>query len=373
MARRLTVVQMLPALDSGGVERGTLEIGRALVSAGHRSLVVSAGGRLVKQLVAEGSEHVAWDVGRKHPWTLRLVPRLRRLLADEGVDVLHLRSRMPAWVGYLAWKGLPAASRPRLVTTVHGFYSVSRYSAVMTRGERVIAVSESVRDYILENYPAVNQGDIEVIHRGVDPVRFPRGFLPSPEWLAKWRAQYPQLDGKCVLTLPGRLTQLKGHAEFLDLVATLLREGRLVHGLIVGDAQSGKRRYAEALRARIASLGLGNEVTLAGHRDDIREIYAVSDVVLSLSTQSESFGRTVAEALALGTPVIGYNRGGVGEILRHFYPEGAAEPGDISVCTSRVRALLDHVMPRPDCEFDWTLDSMTRSTLALYEHTAEAR
>jgi glycosyltransferase involved in cell wall biosynthesis len=365
--RRLTVVQLLPALESGGVERGTLEVARGLVAAGHRSLVISSGGRLVAQLEREGSEHVLWDVGRKRPWTLRWIPRLRHLLTDERVDILHLRSRLPAWVGYLAWRGLPAGSRPRLVTTVHGFYSVNRYSAVMTRGERVIAVSAAVRDYLLDGYPGLDPGRIEVIHRGIDPGQFPRGYRPPAAWLAAWRQQYPQLEGQQVLTLPGRLTQLKGHIGFLDLVATLAREGRPVHGLIVGDTQPGKQRYAHALRTRIAALGLDERITLTGHRDDMREIYAVSAAVLSLSTQPESFGRTVAEALALGTPVIGYDCGGVGEIMRHFYPAGAVEPGDLDGCVARVRALLQQALPRPDQAFDWTLERMIGATVALYE------
>jgi glycosyltransferase involved in cell wall biosynthesis len=366
VARRLTVVQMLPALESGGVERGTLEIGRGLVAAGHRSLVISAGGRMVGQLVAEGSEHLAWDVGRKRLITLRWIHRLRRLLAEQRVDILHLRSRLPAWIGYLAWRGMDPVTRPRLVTTVHGFYSVSRYSAIMTRGERVIAVSEAVRDYVRENYPDVEPGRIEVIHRGIDPVQFPRGFRPSAEWLAAWRARFPELEGKQVLTLPGRLTQLKGHADFLELIATLRREGRAVHGLIVGEAQAGKEDYAARLRQRVADLGLEADVTFAGHRDDMREIYAVSDAVLSLSTQAESFGRTVAEALAIGTPVIGYASGGVEEILRRFYPRGIVKAGDAALVAKRSISVLDGAIPRPEGEVDWTEQRMVDATLGLY-------
>jgi glycosyltransferase involved in cell wall biosynthesis len=367
VARRLTVVQMLPALESGGVERGTLEIGRGLVAAGHRSIVISAGGRMVDQLVAEGSEHVAWDVGRKRLTTLRWIPKLRRLLADERVDVLHLRSRLPAWIGYLAWRGMDPANRPKLVTTVHGFYSVSRYSAIMTRGERVIAVSEAIRDYVLQNYPDVDPERIEVIHRGIDPEQFPRGFTPSADWLSTWQAEFPQLDGKRVLTLPGRLTRLKGHADFLELIATLRREGREVHGLIVGEAQAGKEAYAAELRAQVSALGLEEDVTFAGHRDDMREIYAISEAVLSLSTQAESFGRTVAEALAIGTPVIGYASGGVEEILRRFYPEGVVGPGDIEALADRARSLVDGHMPQVELPVDWTLARMVASTLELYE------
>ena len=371
MARRLTVVQMLPALESGGVERGTLEIARGLVAAGHRSLVISAGGRMVERLVAEGSEHVAWDVGRKRPWTLRWIPRVRRLLHEAPVDILHLRSRLPAWIGYLAWRGLPPGSRPRLVTTVHGFYSVGRYSAVMTRGERVIAVSGAIRDYVLTHYPEVDPARIAVIPRGIDPAEFPRGYAPPPEWTARWQRRFPRLEGRQVLTLPGRLTRLKGHDDFLDILAALRGEGRPVHGLVVGDTQAGKEAYAERLRARVAELGLEEDVTFTGHRDDMREIYAQSAAVLALSSQPEAFGRTVAEALALGTPVVGYDRGGVGEILRRFYPEGAVPPADADGCAARLRALLDGTLERPRHEFDWTLEAMVRATLDLYRDLAE--
>src|SRR5690606_25764937 len=149
MSRALTVVQLLPALESGGVERSTLEIADALVRGGHRAVVVSAGGRLVPRLAESGATHVTLDIGRKSPATLRTVRPLRAWLAREGADIVHARSRLPAWIGWRALRGMPAASRPRFVTTVHGLNSPSRYSAIMTRGERVICVSGTVRDYVL--------------------------------------------------------------------------------------------------------------------------------------------------------------------------------------------------------------------------------
>ena len=167
MAARLTVVQLLPALESGGVERGTLEVGKALVDSGHRSIVVSSGGRLVEQLVANGSVHVTMPLGKKSLFTLLQVGRLRRFLREEQVDILHARSRMPAWIGWLAWRGMPVAQRPHFVTTVHGLYSVNAYSRIMTRGERVIAVSDTARRYILDNYPDVDPRRVVTIHRGV--------------------------------------------------------------------------------------------------------------------------------------------------------------------------------------------------------------
>lgn len=159
--RRLTVVQLLPALEAGGVERSTLEIADALVRAGHRAIVVSAGGRLLPQLQALGAQHVALDIGRKSPLALRHLPALRRVF--EGADIVHVRSRLPAWLGWLALRAMPASTRPHFATTAHGLNSPSRYSAIMARGERVVCVSNTVRDYLLRHYPQVDPARLAVI------------------------------------------------------------------------------------------------------------------------------------------------------------------------------------------------------------------
>lgn len=366
MTRRLTVLQTLPALESGGVERGTLEVARALVAAGHRSLVLSAGGRLVEQLAREGSEHITWPIGRKSLLTLGLAPRLRRLLREERVDILHARSRVPAWVAWLAWRGMDPARRPRLVTTVHGLYSVNAYSAVMVKGERVIAVSETVREYILNNYPQADPARIQVIQRGVDPAEFPHGHRPDSRWLAAWRAEYPELAGKRVLTLPGRITRLKGHEDFIALIARLKALGEPVHGLIVGGAEAKKQPYLAELRAKVSQAGLDGDISFTGQRGDLREIMAASDLVLSLSTQPESFGRTVLEALSLGVPVIGYDHGGVGEQLRHLFPQGRVPLGDLDGLVRQCRAMQAGTRISP-LVAPPTLRNMLASTLALYE------
>ncbi|HUH89565.1 MAG TPA: glycosyltransferase, partial [Lysobacter sp.] len=215
--RRMTVVQLLPALESGGVERSTLEIAQALVTAGHRAIVVSAGGRQVPRLLASGAEHVTLDIGRKSLLTLRQVRPLRALLAGGDVDIVHVRSRLPAWLARFALRGMAATTRPRLVSTVHGLNSVSAYSAVMTRGERVICVSGCVRDYVLRHYPQTDPDLLRVIPRGIDPAAFPHAPLPdrtARQWAA---AQHPALAGSGpLLLLPGRGTRLKGHADALE-------------------------------------------------------------------------------------------------------------------------------------------------------------
>lgn len=358
----MKVVQVLPALDGGGVERGTLEIAKGLVAAGHESIVISAGGRMVAQLEAEGSRHVGWDLGKKSPLTYRHVWALRRWLRKEKPDILHLRSRMPAWVCWFAWKGLPENQRPHLVTTVHGLYSVSRYSSIMCRGERVIAVSDTVRDYIRDNYPQTDMGRVKVIYRGIDPDEFPHGYRPTDEWLHQWYQQYPQLKDRKVLTLPGRLTRLKGHHDFIDLIKQLRDANQPVQGLIVGGEDPKRKAYAQEIRERVVQEGLAEVITFTGNRSDMREIYAVSDVVLSLSKKPESFGRTVLEALSVGTPVLGYAYGGVGEILSKLFPAGRLEKKavyeDICAVLRDSPDLISHNM---------LSEKMVLSTLGLYE------
>jgi glycosyltransferase involved in cell wall biosynthesis len=362
----LTILQILPALESGGVERGTLEIGKYLVEHGHRSLVMSGGGRMVEQLTREGSEHFTWPVGQKSLWTLRLVPRLRRFLVEQKVDILHARSRVPGWIAYLAWRGMNPATRPRFVTTVHGMYGVNRYSRVMMQGEHMIAVSNTVRDYILREYPDTPPWRIQVIHRGVDGQAYPHGWKPDPVWQQAFFAQFQNAAGKQLLTLPGRITRLKGHEDFIELVARLKRRGLPVHGLIVGGASSSKQRYLQKLRYRVRSMGLGADISFAGQRDDLKNILAISNLVLSLSTQPESFGRTTLEALRLGVPTAGYDHGGVGEILRTLYPDGLLPLGDIDAATQRIAGLLQQPGTVPDGDF-YPLSNMLSKTLELYE------
>lgn len=366
---------MLPALDAGGVERGTVDVARCLVEQGHRSIVISAGGRLREQLLAAGSEHLCWDVGAKHPRTLLWIPRVRALLKERQPDILHLRSRLPAWIGYRAWRGLAPAQRPALVTTVHGFYSVSRYSAVMTRGERIIAISECVRDYVIRNYRRVEPWRIRVIPRGVDPLCFPYGYQPPAAWLEQWYREFPQTRDRFIVTLPGRLTRLKGHEEFIAIIALLKLRGVPVHGLLPGGTHPRKRAYEAELRKQAESAGLARDITFLGERSDVREVMALSNVVLSLSVEPEAFGRTTIEALSLGRPAAGYDHGGVAEQLRTLLPEGRVPVGDRRGMTDLLVRWRENppAVPR---EHPYTLARMLASTLDVYEearaaHTAE--
>lgn len=364
--RRLSVVQVLPALEMGGVERGTLEVARRLVQEGHRSIVISAGGRMAAQLRAEGSEHLTWDVGTKRLATLRWIPKLRRFLRESRPDVLHLRSRLPAWIAWRAWKGLPVKERPALVTTVHGFYTPGWYSSIMVRGQRIIAISEAVRAYVLQHYPWVEKARIRVIHRGVDPAAYPYGYTPPAEWLQSWCAQYPHIQGKYLVTLPARLSRWKGQEDFIAVIAALRQKGVPVQGLLVGGTHRRKRAYEEELRAQIAARGLDEVITLLGHRSDLREIMAMSDVVLSLSRDPEAFGRVSLEALALGKPVVAYDHGGVGEQLAAILPAGRVPVGDREQVVARLLAWY-RTPPSVPAQHPFTLERMLNATLEVYQ------
>ena len=367
--RRLTVMQLLPALDSGGVERSTLEIGRALVAAGHRSIVVSAGGRLLPELLADGSEHLAVPIGRKSLATLRHVRSLRRLFAEHRPDIVHARSRLPAWLARGALRGL-RGPHPAFVTTVHGLNSPGRYSGVMASGDRVICVSATVRAHVLAHWPATDPGKLVVIERGVDPAQFPRVATVDAATRARWHAEQPALAGGRVLLMPGRGTRLKGHAAAIDLLATLRQRGIDARLWLLGTREAGREAYVAELEALAASRGVAAQLSISPPRSDIAQAYALGDVVLQLSERPEAFGRTVLEALSVGRPVLGWDHGGVGEQLRAHFPAGAIALGDQAALATAAAGLL-HAAPVPMPAIGNTLITMQRATLAVYDALAD--
>lgn len=372
MTRPLTVVQLLPALDTGGVERSTLEIAAALVHAGHRAVVVSAGGRLVPQLQQLGAEHVELDIGRKSLLTLRHVPALRRLLRDSGADIIHARSRLPAWIGWRALQGMLVGRRPQFVTTVHGLNSPSRYSAIMTRGERVICVSNTVQDYVLHHYPETDPRRLRVIARGIDPAAFPRAAPRDPAARAQLAAQIPQLGGAGpLLLLAGRGTRLKGHADALALLQALREDGQDARLWMPGARDPARAGYVAELDADALRRGVAGVVAITPTTAAIAQAYSASDLVLQLSRKPEAFGRTVIEALSVGRPVLGWDHGGVGELLRELQPQGAVAAFDATALAQCARGLLAHP-PAPPATMPYTLQAMQQATLAVYRELVDA-
>lgn len=380
--KKLTVLQVLPELNSGGVERGTLELSAHLAAHGHRSLVVSGGGRLVAQLEAEGGRHIAMPIDRKSPASLLWIPALRRLLQREKVDILHLRSRMPAWIAYLAWKSLPASRRPRLVTTFHGFYSINRYSAIMAKGERVIAVSRAIADHIREHYPVAAKR-IKVIHRGVDIKKFTPAAVGSQrltDLRRQWRLPEPEPGWQHhpVVMLPGRISRWKGHDVFLQSLAQIKDLPWLA--LCVGDT-SENPGYGDQLLRLSKELDLDRRVKFVGHCADMPAALLLADLVVSpASTEAEAFGRVAVEAAAMGKPVIASAQGGSLETVLPGVTGWLVPPNDTAALATALRQVLADGAKhrrlgengRRLVQEKFTTTTMCAQTLALYNELSSS-
>jgi glycosyltransferase involved in cell wall biosynthesis len=372
----ITVVQMLPELIGGGVERGTLEMGRYLAENGHRSIVISGGGRLVNQLEQEKSQHIKWFVGSKNLRCLQYILPLRRFLLREHVDVLHLRSRMPAWVGYLAWKSLPKEKRPVLVTTFHGFYSVNSYSAIMTKGAGIIAVSESIKKHIYEKYNVSRP--VRLIFRGVDDTLFDPEKI-SPERIKFFRKEWGIKDNVPVIMLPGRLTRLKGQDVFL--LSLLHLPNKNYQAVLVGDITDNPG-FVNELRSIIRDNNLEDRVKLVGHCSDMPAALMLADIVLSTSSKEpEAFGRTTVEAMAMAKPVIATAHGGSLETVVNGETGWLVNPSDpVDLARGLTEALSDFSRLRTfgiagqkrvrEC---FTTRSMCEKTIELYKELLAAK
>ena len=354
----MKVLQILPQLNIGGVERGTLDLSKALIQKGHESFVISGGGILVDELIQSGAKHYEIPVHIKSLRTLSLAKNLSKTISSIDPDIVHVRSRMPAWVNFRAFKMLQ--KKPLLISTFHGLYSFPIYSQVMSFVDHSIAISKTVEKYILKNYK-LNKGDITVIPRGCDPTEFNNSSI-NPDHKAKILNEFPEIVGKKVLTIPGRITKWKGVAEFIELLS-LLDES--YHGLIVGPTAKSKIKYLNKLQNKVSSLNLEDKITFTGSRRDIANIYKISDVVFNLSQTPEPFGRTMIEAIACGAKVVGWNHGGASEILSELFPQGLVKLNDMNELLNATKLITSsNSSPRENI---FTASRMTNSTINLYQ------
>jgi glycosyltransferase involved in cell wall biosynthesis len=380
---RLTILQVVPRLDAGGSEFSTVEISEALGKSGAVSLVASEGGRLEETIVKSGGEIVHLPVASKNPLTIFAnARRLRRLIADRGVDLVHARSRAPAWSALLAAR---KTGRP-FVTTYHGTYGSvapfkALYNSVMGRGDRVIANSQYTARLIAQRQPAAAKR-LRVIYRGIDFAKFAPGEI-APERLARLRAAWGLGLDQPVVLHPARLTSLKGHPIVIEAAQALARAGRLGQAVFIlaGDA-TDRDTYRAELEQSVKAAGLAGRVRLVGHCDDMPAAFALAQVALVASTQAETFGRTSIEAQAMGCAVIVPNIGATPETLIAHAPgsvdyTGWVVPvGDPAALARGIGAALAlspaeraalGVRARSYVSARFTLRQMQRATLAVYD------
>lgn len=362
------VVQALVSLGIGGSELVAVEITEHLCAAGNRVTVLAADGPLKSRVDTAGAGLLDWPVGRKRLRTLSYIGQLRSWLLENPADIVHVHSRLPAWICYLALRKLPADKRPALITSMHGQYSVSSYSAIMARGDLVIAVSNHIRDYTLKNYLPADSPKLHTIYGGTSRDVFPYGYQPSADWLQATWSEFPRLKGKRILLLPGRLSRYKGHATFIELLAMLQSEFDDIHAVILGRAKPGSR-YINELEGLAERHGVSDKLTFCGARTDMRDWMTASSLVFNLcSDPPEAFGRIIPEALSLGVPVIAWDHGGVQEILRKMFPAGAVDPDSLPALAQKTRTFLQHV-PEVQRSDAFSLQASMDQTMHLY-HSA---
>jgi glycosyltransferase involved in cell wall biosynthesis len=375
----LTVLQVVPRLDTGGVERGTLEIAEAVAAAGGRALVASAGGQLAPRIQRAGGEIFEMNLATKNPLSLmQNAVLLARLIREEGVHVVHARSRAPAW------SALSAARRTgrAFVTTYHGAYGEDfpfkrAYNAVMARGRPTIAVSEFVRELILARHRIAPE-QVVVIPRGADVSVFSEEAVGAERAVKLAEAWGILDDPRPVVMLPGRLTRWKGHESLIE-AAALLRERRGAEFIILIVGDGGEDWYARALEARIRAHGLERQVWLTGGCTDMAAAYKLASVVVSASTEPEAFGRVVVEAQAMGRPVIATDHGGARETVIHGETGWLYPPKDVRRLAETLDQALDldpseraHIglAARARVHARYTVAAMQRATISVYEEAA---
>lgn len=371
LLKQPVILQILPELRSGGVERGTLEIARAIKRAGGKPIVASSGGAMVSQLAHMGVLHLQLPLASKNPFVIRRnAKKLAKMIREHKVDVVHARSRAPAWSAWLACK----RTKTHFVTTFHGTYGLKEpmkrwYNSIMTRGARVIAISHFIANHISTNY-AIDPARLRIIHRGVDLKLF-NPFAHSPQRMIEITKEWRLPEELPLVLFPGRITRWKGQDVFLRALAMLPH--RNFFAVILGD-DKGHETYRHELEALITSLGLEGYVRIARHTNYVSEAYMLSRVVVATSVEPEAFGRVVLEAQAMGKPVIATNHGGPQETVIANETGWLIEPGNEEVLSM----YIDHALNMDEETMRWmaeqavaharhfSLEIMCQKTLDVY-------
>jgi len=333
----LKIVQIIPALDAGGAERTVVEITGAVVAAGGQALIISAGGRLEEEIRSLGGGIAHLPVDSKNPYVMwRNANRIANLAREFGADLLHARSRAPAWSTRAASRqlGLP------FITTYHGTYRTGgalkrRYNSIMASGDAVIANSDFIARRIISQH-GIAKDRLTIIPRGVPPLYFdvPETVTNPAPFLQRHGLPKDRPANEPLIVLPGRLTRGKGQEVAIEALAQLHRQHGKAHLVLAGDAQ-GRKQYVKSLHQQIARAGLVDYVHFCGHVQDMAALYAGADIVLSASTVPEAFGRIAVESQASARLIVASGHGGALETITdgqtgfHFRPANATDLADV--------------------------------------------
>lgn len=371
------ILQVLPALGGGGVERGTVEMTQAIAQAGGAALVASAGGRLAAAVERAGGRNIALKLASRNPWRIwRNARLLAQVIRRERVDIVHARSRAPAWSAWLAARRTGA----KFVTTYHGSYNEDlpfkrRYNSVMAKGALVIAISRHIAAMI-EARHGIDPTRIRIIARGVDPAVFDPDAVNHAR-VIKLSTAWRLPDGAPTVMLPGRLTRWKGQGVLIEAMA-LMRHTEAVCVLVGSD--QGRDRYTRELQRLAERLGVGARVRVAGDCADMPAALMLSDIVVNASTDPEGFGRVVIEAQSMARPVIASDHGGAVETIEHGVTGWRVPPGDAAALAAALDRALDlseaeraaiGARARASVRARYTVEAMQAATIEVYRELLE--
>ncbi len=374
MKKKITILQVLPSLISGGVERGTVDIAKAIAKEGYVSLVASSGGVMAQQLPLFGVKHIKMPLNSKNPITIFLnIRRLVKLIKENNIDIIHARSRAPAWSAYFACKKTGC----KFITTWHGTYSGTTklkktYNSIMGRGEKVIAVSNFIKNHILSNYK-IAEDKIEVIHRGVEVDKFCVSKV-NHERLAQVAAKLCMEHDRPVILLPARFTEWKGHLFLLEALSKIKDLSFMC--FFVGKA-SDHGGYSLKVKEKIKQLDLEKRVFITDNVTDMPALYCLADIVVSASLREEAFGRVAVEACAMEKLTIATNIGGSQETIIDGVTGVLVEPNNIDQMAQTLRKMLNMdskeakkitQKARENVVRNFSLSTMQQLTLDVYSN-----
>lgn len=337
----LNILQLLPSLNTGGVERGTIEVAIFLQKSGHKAFVASSGGFLVNELNAQGATHILLPLSSKNPWIIFTnALKLANLIKTHRIDVMHARSRAPAWSAYIASR----ITKCPLVTTFHGTYNFKNsikkfYNSIMVRGDIVIAISDFIKRHILEHYHSfIAEDRIQVINRSVDITQFSKKSI-TQERIEAIKQLCEIKSGAPIFLMPGRLTRWKGQIVVLEAIKTLVKNYPNLLCLFVGPDQ-GRISYLSELKKFAKTNGIENNVRFIPSIKDMPALYSYVDLCLHASTDAEAFGRIIIEAQALEVPVIASALGAPVDIIEHEKTGWLYQPGNSSALADTIQKVL---------------------------------
>jgi glycosyltransferase involved in cell wall biosynthesis len=371
----MNILQVVPELNAGGVERTTVEIASALSANAHKAHVACEGGRMEDELASAGGILHRIKLASKNPLSLRKNTRaLINLIKEHKIDLIHARSRAPAW----AAKAAANAAGIPFITTYHGIYNSNsklkrRYNAIMTKGEVVIANSNFTKNHIINEH-GTDTDRILVIPRGVDMDVFDPAEVKRTD-IKAMRDEWGISGKRKILLLPGRLTRWKGQLVAIDAMAELKENGIEADLVLLGDAQ-GREDYVTELEAKIGSLELQDQVFIATHTQNMPAAYAAADIVISASTDPEAFGRVSAEAQAMERLVVASNHGGSTETIVNGETGFLVTPRDAAALANGIASVLA-ISPRERKQMakkartrigqEFSASALQDATLSVYE------